>query len=135
MSRDRSPEVRWHVARAAPPAERYRQAIPLWVAMELLGHSQIGLTAQRGAKEAAVAVGHCILVIAYHLAAEETACEDLGVHCADARLAAGRPAAGPPAGGVGLPRHVGTGRPSRLIGRGSLLSRSTARLTMPLPMG
>jgi transposase len=53
-------------------------------------HSYLGaqyrrLAARRGAKRAAVAVGHSILAIVYHLLARGTGYEDLGVHYFDER--------------------------------------------------
>ena len=43
------------------------------------------LAARRGKKKAAVAVGHTILVIAYHLLTEGTAYQDLGPQYFDER--------------------------------------------------
>jgi hypothetical protein len=40
---------------------------------------------RRGKKRAAVAVGHSILVIAYHLLTEDSTYQDLGVHDFDQR--------------------------------------------------
>jgi transposase len=50
-----------------------------------LGAQYRRLAARRGAKKAAMAVGHSILVIAYHLLAEGTVYEDLGMHYLDER--------------------------------------------------
>ncbi len=43
------------------------------------------MAARRGKKRAAVAVGHSILVIAYHLLTEGTVYQDLGPHYFDER--------------------------------------------------
>ena len=50
-----------------------------------LGAQYRRLAARRGRKRAAVAVGHSILVIAYHLLRREVTYQDLGAHDFDER--------------------------------------------------
>ncbi len=50
-----------------------------------LGDHYHRLAARRGAKRAAVAIAHAILVIVYHLLSSDRTYEDLGVHYLDAR--------------------------------------------------
>jgi transposase len=50
-----------------------------------LGAQYRRLAARRGKQRAAVAVGHSILVMAYHLLTEQTVDEDLGAHSCDER--------------------------------------------------
>jgi transposase len=76
-TRKGNPWLRSALVEAAQAAGRTKQTY--------LGAQYRRLARRRGAKKAAVAVGHSILVIAYHLLSEGTAYEDLGVHYFDER--------------------------------------------------
>src|SRR6266540_6724339 len=69
-TRKGSPALRRALVRAAHAAGRSRTTY--------LGAQYRRLAARRGAKKAAVAVGHSIVVIAYHLLARATVYQDLG---------------------------------------------------------
>jgi hypothetical protein len=73
----RHPWLRAALVEAAQAAGRTKRTY--------LGAPYRRLTARRGAKRAAVAVGHSILGIVYHLLGRETTYADLGVHYFDER--------------------------------------------------
>jgi transposase len=76
-TRKGNPWVRTALVEAAQAAGRTKHSY--------LGAQYRRLAARRGAKRAAVAVGHSILAIVYHLLARGTGYEDLGVHYFDER--------------------------------------------------
>jgi transposase len=76
-TRKGDPWLRTALVEAAQAAGRTKRSY--------LGAQYRRLAARRGAKRAAVAVGHSILGIVYHLLTRETVYEDLGVHYFDTR--------------------------------------------------
>ncbi len=76
-TRKGNPWLRTALVEAAQAAGRTKQSY--------LGAQYRRLAARRGARRAAVAVGHSILAIVYHLLARGTVYEDLGVHYFDER--------------------------------------------------
>ncbi|HEX2262938.1 MAG TPA: IS110 family transposase [Pseudonocardiaceae bacterium] len=76
-TRKGSPWLRAALVEAAQAAGRTRQTY--------LGAQYRRLAARRGTKRAVVAVGHSILVIAYHLLRRDTRYDDLGPHYFDER--------------------------------------------------
>ena len=76
-TRKGNPWLRTALVEAAQAAGRTKQ--------RYLGAQYRRLAARRGAKRAAVAVGHSILGIVYQLLTRETVYEDLGVHYFDER--------------------------------------------------
>lgn len=76
-TRPGNPWLRAMLVEAAQAAGRTKETY--------LGTQYRRLAARRGAKKAAMAVGHSILVIAYHLLTEETEYEDLGSQYFDER--------------------------------------------------